>query len=109
MFVFASSLELADDMMQNKMVRHHANQVIKILDKIVILLTKSLISEQDKINLFELGKNHYHFGLKKEHFQVFSFTINTVKLPEPKRIELSRERGKNPPSKIKSLFCLEIY
>jgi hypothetical protein len=76
MFLFASSLELADDMMQNKMVRLHANQVLNILDKIVILLTKSLISEQDKITLFELGKDHYHFGLKKEHFQVFSIIIN---------------------------------
>jgi hypothetical protein len=75
MFVFASSLELVEDLMKNIMLRHHANQVIKILDKIVILLTKSLISEQDKIKLFELGKNHYHFGLKKEHFQVFSFKI----------------------------------
>ncbi len=73
MFVFASSLELVDDMMRNIMVRHHANQVIKILDKIVILLTKSSISEQDKITLFELGKDHYHFGLKKEHFQVFYY------------------------------------
>ena len=79
MFVFASSLELVDDMMRNRLVRHHANQVIKILDKIVILLTKSLISEQDKIKLFELGKDHYHFGLKKEHFQVFSF-INNKKI-----------------------------
>ena len=76
MFLFASSLELADDMMQNKMVRLHANQVLNILDKIVILLTKSLISEQEKITLFELGKDHYHFGLKKEHFQVFSIIIN---------------------------------
>jgi len=64
MFVFASSLELVDDMMRNIMVRHHANQVIKILDKIVILLTKSSISEQDKITLFELGKDHYHFQLQ---------------------------------------------
>jgi len=77
MFLFASSLELTDDMMQNKMVRLHANQVLNILDKIVILLTKSLISEQDKMTLFELGKDHYHFGLKKEHFQVFSIIIDT--------------------------------
>jgi hypothetical protein len=79
MFIFANSLELVEDMMKNIMLRHHANQVIKILDKIVILLTKALISEQDKIKLFELGKNHYHFGLKKEHFQVFYY-IDTLLL-----------------------------
>ena len=71
MFVFASNLELVEDMMQNIMVRHHTNQVIKTLDKIVILLTKSSISDQEKLNLFELGKQHYHFGLKKEYFKVY--------------------------------------
>ena len=70
MFLFASNLELAADMMQNPKVHYHANQVIKTLEKIVILLTKSLISEQDKEKLVELGKRHYHVGLKKEHFKV---------------------------------------
>ena len=70
MFRFANRLELVDDMMKNVMVCHHANQLIKTLDKIVIILTKSSISEQEKLKLIKLGKDHYHFGLKKEHFQV---------------------------------------
>jgi len=70
MFLFASSLELASDMLKNEMVQLHANQVIETVDKIVILLTKSTISEQEKKALVELGKQHYHFGLKKEYFIV---------------------------------------
>ena len=75
MFVFAANLKLKEDIIKNTMVIHHANQVIIILDKIVNLLTKSLISEQDKFKLIELGKQHYHFGLKKEHFKVSLFKI----------------------------------
>lgn len=71
MFVFASSLSLVDDMIKNKTVCYHVTQLIKTLDKIVNLLTcKSTFSEQEKNNLVELGKLHYHFGLKKEHFKV---------------------------------------
>jgi hypothetical protein len=70
MFKFANSLDSVADMMQNTMIRYHANLIVETLDKIVILLTKSLISEQDKENIIELGKKHYHFGLKKEHFKV---------------------------------------
>jgi hypothetical protein len=71
MFVFASNLSLVDDMIKNKTVCYHVTQLIKTLDKIVNLLTcKSTISEHEKNNLVELGKLHYHFGLKKEHFKV---------------------------------------
>jgi hypothetical protein len=73
MWVFARNLETFAEMIENVMVNLHANQVIKTLDKIVILLTQSAINEQDKEKLFELGKQHYHFGLKKEHFKVYLF------------------------------------
>ena len=42
MFLFASNLQLAADMMQNTKVHYHANQVIKTLEKIVILLKREL-------------------------------------------------------------------
>ena len=71
MWVFASNLDLVTDMIQNKNVRHHASQMVKTLDKIVTLLTQKPISEQDKQSLVELGKLHYHYGLKKEHFKVY--------------------------------------
>ena len=59
-------------MFENTMIRHHAKLVIDYLDKIVILLTtsSSSISGEDKDKLIDLGKRHYHFGLKKEHFKV---------------------------------------
>ena len=70
MWVFARNLETFAEMIENVMVNLHANQLIKTLDKIVVLLTKSAINEQDKEKLVELGKRHYHVGLKKEHFKV---------------------------------------
>ena len=69
MFVFASSLSLAD-LMTNKMLHNHANQVIKTIDKIIISMIRSPISDQEKQKLLNLGKLHYHFGLKQEHFKV---------------------------------------
>ena len=71
MFGFLSSLD-------NKMskIQCHSNKVIDTLDKIVILLTNSaLFSEQEKNELVNLGKRHYHFGLKFAHFKVFSSII----------------------------------
>ena len=70
LFGFASNLESSNEMIKNTRVRYHANQVINTLDKIIILLTKSTISKQDKDDLIRLGQLHYHFGLKKEYFKV---------------------------------------
>lgn len=72
MFCFANSLELVSDILENTMVSVHASQVIRTLDKIILSLTKSSISEHDKKKLVELGKLHYHFGLKKEYFKVIN-------------------------------------
>jgi hypothetical protein len=71
LFLFASSLELVSEMIHNINVRYHASHMIQKLNEIVLLLTQSLISEEEKEKLFELGKHHYHFGIKKEYFKVF--------------------------------------
>ena len=71
MFLFASSLELVSEMIHNINVRYHAGQMIQKLNEIVILLAQSLISEEEKENLFKLGKHHYHYGIKKEYFKVY--------------------------------------
>jgi hypothetical protein len=73
LFGFASNLESSNEMIKNTRVRYHANQVINTLDKIIILLTKSFLSEQDKELLIELGERHYHYGLKIEYFKVYIF------------------------------------
>ena len=71
MFLFTETLNLkAASMNKNKRLYNHASQVIKILDKIIILLANSSVNCEDKIKLVELGKRHYHFGLKKEYFKV---------------------------------------
>ena len=74
MFLFTNDVDC--DMFENTMIRHHAKLVIDYLDKIVILLTKSSISELDKEKLIDLGKRHFHFGLKKEHFKVIFRSYN---------------------------------
>ena len=71
LFGFASNLESNNEMIKNTRVRYHANQVINTLNKIVVLLTKSFLSEQDKELLIELGERHYHYGLKIEYFKVY--------------------------------------
>jgi hypothetical protein len=70
MFKFLNTSNSINDMMENAKVRYHANQVVKTLNKIVIVLIKSSINEQDKELLVELGQRHYHYGLKKEYFIV---------------------------------------
>jgi hypothetical protein len=72
MFSITETLNLkAAGMNKNKRIYNHASQVIKILDKIIIiLLTNSSVNCEDKIKLVELGKRHYHFGVKKEYFKV---------------------------------------
>jgi hypothetical protein len=77
LFGFANSLDSASDMIENTMIKVHASQVIKTFDKIILSITKSSINEQDKKKLFELGKLHYHFGLKKEYFKVIN--LNNIK------------------------------
>jgi len=71
LFGFASSLDLENRIKENSHVINHANQLINTMNKIIILLTTSSISRQDKDDLIRLGKLHYHFGLKKDYFKVF--------------------------------------
>ncbi len=71
LFGFASSLDLENRMKENSHVINHANQLINTMNKIIVLLTTSSISRQDKDDLIRLGKLHYHFGLKKDYFKVF--------------------------------------
>ncbi len=58
-------------MIENTQVIFHSNQMIKTLNKIIILLITQSVSEQDKDLLVQLGQRHYHYGLKKEYFDVF--------------------------------------
>ncbi len=58
LWVFATNLETFEDMITNTMVHYHAYQVIKILDKIVILLTTSSINEKDKEKFFFENYKH---------------------------------------------------
>jgi hypothetical protein len=64
-------------MLNNAQLKYHAEKVINTLEKIILLSDSSAISEKDKERLITLGKNHYHYGLKKEYFKVnFSKILN---------------------------------
>ena len=75
LFEFAGSLESSHEIIKNSSVHYHVNQVINTLNKIVVLLTTSSISAEDKDDLIRLGKIHYHYGLKKEYFKVYLYYI----------------------------------
>jgi hypothetical protein len=80
MFKFESDLNSGEEMSENPRVRYHANQVIRTLNKIIIVISRSQFDSdsnsciallQDQERLFEQGERHYHYGLKIEHFTVF--------------------------------------
>lgn len=60
-------------MIESPMVQGHVHAMIKTLHKIIMLMTRSTVAEQDKRKLIDLGKRHYHYGLKKEHFKVYIY------------------------------------
>ena len=53
------------------MIQYHADRMIIELDNIVNSLSKQNISEENKRNLVNLGKIHYHHGIKYEYMIVY--------------------------------------
>ncbi len=70
LWIFANNLETKEEMLNNSQLNYHANKIIFTLEKIILLSDSSAISVKDKEHLVTLGKNHYHYGLKKEYFKV---------------------------------------
>lgn len=50
---------------------NYANQMIEALNKIIIMMTKYSNKDEYIFELIELGKRHYYFGIKQEHFKIF--------------------------------------
>ncbi len=69
MFLFSGNFESCT-MLEKTKVLYHANQLIRTINKIIFLLSKSSLDDQDKELLIELGQRHYHYGLKLEYFLV---------------------------------------
>ena len=76
-WIFASNLDTEEEMLENSQLKYHAKKVIATIDRIVLSLTSS-ISEADQSDLKRLGKSHYHYGIKKEHFKVDILPFNCV-------------------------------
>jgi hypothetical protein len=70
---FTSELETIPEMIESPMLQGHVHSMVKTLHKIIMLMTRSTVAEQDKRKLIDLGKRHYHYGLKKEHFKVYIY------------------------------------
>ena len=45
--------------------------MIEVLNKIIIMMTKYSNKDEYIFELIELGKRHYYFGIKQEHFKIF--------------------------------------
>jgi hypothetical protein len=99
LFMTAGSLVLVSDSIEITLLNYHANQIIKTFDKIVILFTESLITQKDKEKLVELGKRHYHYGLKKEHFIIFENCF-IKSLEESLQVHMFKEKFENPWRKL---------
>ena len=92
-----------DDIIENTKVRYHANQLVRTLNKIVMLMIKTpnceLERDQEKEKLIELGQRHYHYGIKKEHFKIFENCF-IQSLEESLQVETFQEKLENPWRKL---------
>ena len=70
----------ANDMIPNTKVCYHANQLTRTINKIIMLTIKVQNCEQFKIQereqLVELGKRHYHHGKNiLKYLRIVSFIV----------------------------------
>lgn len=74
LWIFASNLETEEDMRQNSEIIYHAKRMITAIDRLILFLKADpmSVSYPDQINLIQMGKRHYHYGLRKEYFKVIS-------------------------------------
>lgn len=79
-WIFATNLETEAEMISNSQLRYHAKKITDVLGKIVVkAISCPDIAEfsVDEFELTRLGRNHFHYGVRREHFFV-SFKINFI-------------------------------
>lgn len=72
-WIFATNLETEAEMVSNSQLRYHAKKIIDVLEKIVDKLINCSDIENfsvDEFDLIRLGRNHFHYGVKRENFFV---------------------------------------
>ena len=77
-WIFATNLETEAEMLSNSQVRYHAKKILGVISKIVEKLTSTPDVRQfdlDEFGLVKLGRSHYHYNVRREHF-VVSFCLS---------------------------------
>lgn len=80
-WIFATNLETEAEMLSNSQVRYHAKKIYGVISKILEKLMATTDVRQfdiDEFGLVKLGRSHYHYNVRREHFavrHVFCFII----------------------------------
>ncbi|CAF0880104.1 unnamed protein product [Brachionus calyciflorus] len=73
-WIFATNLETEAEMISNSQLRYHAKKIMDVLSKVVVKAINSTNPEDFSVEEFELarlGRNHFHYGVRREHFLLF--------------------------------------
>jgi len=73
LWIFASNFESEEKMRNNSEITYHANKMMIAFKKLIDFIKTNPVSSicfPEQIDLVRMGKRHFHYGLKKEFFQV---------------------------------------
>lgn len=72
-WIFATNLETEAEMISNSQLRYHAKKIMDVLSKLVDKVINCPNIAEFSVEEFELtrlGRNHFHYGVRREHFFV---------------------------------------
>lgn len=72
-WIFATNLETEAEMLSNSQLRYHAKKIMDVIGKIVTKLISCSDIDKFSVDEFELtrlGRNHFHYGVRRENFFV---------------------------------------
>ena len=74
-WIFATKLETEAEMISNSQLRYHAKKILDVFSKIVnkLISTSSNEITNEDYDLNKLGRSHYYYGVRREHFFVCIF------------------------------------
>lgn len=80
-WIFATNLETEAEMLSNSQVRYHARKIIDVISRIVDKAIHTPNIQElsiDEFNLIKLGRSHFHYGVRREHFVVKLIKLNLI-------------------------------
>lgn len=78
-WIFATNLETEAEMLSNSQLRYHAKKIVDVIEKIILKVINCSDIEKisvDEFELIRLGRNHFHYGVRRENFLVSKFFLN---------------------------------